>query len=198
MVAQHNMIDIILPRKKIPINIFANFAKKKNTHTHVLANNFGFFCKLFFFFISCRHTLESYYLELKHLAMELLALLGKAVKIDMKKIEELFEDGMQSVRITYYPPCPQPELVIGLTPHSDASGITILHQLNGVDGLQIKKDGNWAPVNVLEDAFVVNVGDIVEVCRIDPSFSLTYQHKVSVKKENQHNNIYKVLYHCID
>lgn len=34
------MTDIILPRKKIPINIFANFAKKKNT---LLASNFGFF-----------------------------------------------------------------------------------------------------------------------------------------------------------
>lgn len=140
--------------------------------------------------------MESYYLELKHLAMELLGLLGKAVKIDMKKIEELFEDGMQSVRITYYPPCPQPELVIGLTPHSDASGITILHQLNGVDGLQIKKDGNWAPVNVLEDAFVVNVGDIVEVCPIDPSFSSTCQHKVSVKKKPTYIKYYTI--YCID
>lgn len=136
---------------------------------------------------SLRNTLESYYLELKHLAMELLGLLGKAVKIDMKKIEELFEDGMQSVRITYYPPCPQPEHVIGLTPHSDASGITILHQLNGVDGLQIKKDGIWAPVNVLENAFVVNVGDIVEI--LSNGVYKSMEHRVMVNSEKERISI---------
>lgn len=137
--------------------------------------------------------MESYYLELKHLAMELLGLLGKAVKIDMKKIEELFEDGMQSVRITYYPPCPQPELVIGLTPHSDASGITILHQLNGVDGLQIKKDGNWAPVNVLEDAFVVNVGDIVEVCPILLAQRANIKYQLVKKKNPTYIKYYTIV-----
>ncbi|RVX10828.1 Protein SRG1 [Vitis vinifera] len=51
----------------------------------------------------------------------------------------------------------------GLTPHSDASGITVLLQVNGVDGLQVKKDGVWIPVNFLPDAFVVNLGDILEL-----------------------------------
>lgn len=96
--------------------------------------------------------------------MALMGLMGKALKVDMREMEELFEDGMQSVRMTYYPPCPQPQLVVGLTPHSDASGITILHEVNGVEGLQIKKDGVWIPVHFLPGAFVVNVGDIMEVC----------------------------------
>ncbi len=78
----------------------------------------------------------------------------------------MFDDGMQSVRMTYYPPCPQPELVLGIFPHSDATGITILNQINGVDGLQIKKDGVWIPVSFLEGSLVVNVGDILEVCHI--------------------------------
>lgn len=77
--------------------------------------------------------------------------------------EEMFDDGMQSLRMTYYPPCPWPEKVMGLTPHSDASGITILLQVNGVQGLQVKKDGVWIPVQFLPDAFVVNIGDILEV-----------------------------------
>lgn len=76
---------------------------------------------------------------------------------------DVFEDGMQSVRMTYYPPCPEPDLVIGLTPHSDAAGITILLQVNEVEGLEVKKDGAWIPVNFLPEAFVVNVGDILEV-----------------------------------
>ena len=116
------------------------------------------------FSTSCRAALESYFLELQKLAMTLMVLIGKAVKMGTREIEELFEDGLQSTRMTYYPPCSQPELVIGLSPHSDLTGVTILHQVNGVDGLQIKKDGVWIPVSFLPDAFVVNVGDIMEVC----------------------------------
>lgn len=106
--------------------------------------------------------------------MELLGLLGKAMNMEMKEVEEFFDDGMQSVRMTYYPPCPQPELVVGLTPHSDATGITILHQVNGVEGLEIKKGGVWIPVTFLPDAFVVNVGDIMEVCHAFLSFLICF------------------------
>ncbi|PON84996.1 Oxoglutarate/iron-dependent dioxygenase [Trema orientale] len=110
-----------------------------------------------------RTSLESYLVELKKIAVTLYMLLAKALKIEKKIMEDLFEDGMESVRMTYYPPCPQPELVIGLTPHSDFSAITILNQLTGVNGLQIKKDGVWIPVDFIRDAFVVNVGDILEI-----------------------------------
>ncbi|KAF5944772.1 hypothetical protein HYC85_018849 [Camellia sinensis] len=110
-----------------------------------------------------RHTLEVYTADLKHLAMKILDYMAKALKMKAEDMRELFEEGMQAVRMNYYPPCPQPELVVGLTPHSDAVGLTILLQLNEVEGLQIKKDGMWVPVKPLSDAFVVNIGDILEV-----------------------------------
>lgn len=107
--------------------------------------------------------MEAYLKELQKLALTLLEHLGKALMIEMREMKEMFDDGMQSVRITYYPPCPQPEQVMGITPHSDATGITILHQVNGVEGLQLKKNGVWIPVNFHPDAFVVNIGDVLEV-----------------------------------
>ena len=85
--------------------------------------------------------------------MTLFGLMADALKIDKGEIEEMFMDGMQSVRMNYYPPCPQPEQVMGFTPHSDVTGITILLEINGVAGFQIKKDGFWFPVNFLPDAF---------------------------------------------
>lgn len=91
-------------------------------------------------------------------------MIAVALNIDVDEIEEMFENGMQSVRMNYYPPCPEPEKVIGLTPHSDGSGVTILLQVNGVEGFQIKKDGVWMPVKFLPQALAVNLGDIVEVC----------------------------------
>ncbi|XP_020224242.1 protein SRG1 [Cajanus cajan] len=113
---------------------------------------------------SLRSILELYMVELQNLAMTFVGLLGKALKVEKREWDELFEDGMQSVRMTYYPPCPQPQRVMGFTAHSDATGITFLNQVNGVHGLQIKKDGIWIPVNIKSDALIVNIGDILEVC----------------------------------
>ncbi|XVF87235.1 hypothetical protein PTKIN_Ptkin18bG0102500 [Pterospermum kingtungense] len=112
---------------------------------------------------SLRNTLESYFSELQMLATKLLSLMAKALKIDTKEMIEYFDDGMQAVRMTYYPPCPKPEVVMGITPHSDATLLTILHQVNGVDGLEINKDGVWFPASIHPDALVVNVGDILEI-----------------------------------
>ncbi|CAL5345288.1 unnamed protein product [Camellia sinensis] len=132
---------------------------------------------------SLRETLESYISELQKLAMTLFGLMEKALKINKGEIEEMFDDGTQSVRMTYYPPCPQPEMVMGLTPHSDATGITILLQVNGVEGFQIRKDGIWIPVNFLPDAFVVNVGDILEILSNGQYNSIEHRATVnSVKK----------------
>ena len=86
-----------------------------------------------------------------------------ALKIEPNEVLELFEDLSQSMRLNYYPPCPQPENVIGLNPHSDAGALTILLQVNEMEGLQIRKDGMWIPVKPLSNAFVINVGDTLEV-----------------------------------
>ncbi|KAK6932276.1 Non-hem dioxygenase N-terminal domain [Dillenia turbinata] len=112
---------------------------------------------------SLRDTMELYLAELQKLSMKILGSMAEALKLkDKKEIEEIFDDGLQSVRINYYPPCPQPEKVIGCGAHSDASGITILTQVNQVEGLQFKKDGTWLPVNPHPDSFLVILGDALE------------------------------------
>ena len=89
--------------------------------------------------------------------------MGKALNMEEMEMKELFEDGTQTMRMNYYPPCPQPEKVIGLTPHSDADAVTILLQVNEVEGLQIRKNGRWVPVKPMPNAFTINVGDKMEV-----------------------------------
>ena len=61
--------------------------------------------------------------EVKRLGMRVFGVLAKAWKVEEEiLVEEIFEDGMQSVRMTCYPACPEPEKVVGFTPHSDAAG----------------------------------------------------------------------------
>ncbi|XP_015167922.1 protein SRG1-like isoform X2 [Solanum tuberosum] len=112
--------------------------------------------------LSLRETIEEYSKEVNELSMKVLEMLGKALGIDEEEVKSVFEEGMQSMKMNYYPPCPQPEKVMGLCPHSDSSGLTILLQVNEIEGLQIKKDGIWIPILPLPNAFVVNVGDALE------------------------------------
>jgi len=89
--------------------------------------------------------------------------MGKSLKMEEREMRELFENGMQSMRMNYYPACPEAEKVIGLTPHSDGVGLTILLQVSEVEGLQVRKDGMWILVKPLPNAFIVNIGDMLEV-----------------------------------
>jgi isopenicillin N synthase-like dioxygenase len=90
--------------------------------------------------------------------------MAKALKIQQtSEMLDFFKEGVQNIRMGYYPPCPQPDKVIGLNPHSDGSGLTILLQVNDIQGLQVKKDGLWIPIAPLPNAFVFNVGDQLEV-----------------------------------
>ncbi|KAK4261867.1 hypothetical protein QN277_004806 [Acacia crassicarpa] len=131
-----------------------------------------------------RDNLNEYCTELRKLAMELIMLMGEALNIEGTQMRELFEQGSQTVRMNYYPACPQPEKVIGLNPHSDASALTILLQVNDMQGLQIKKDDAWVPINPLPHAFVVNVGDIFEVVSSNGIYkSIEHRATVNSKKE---------------
>ncbi|KAL7246317.1 hypothetical protein ACSBR2_001434 [Camellia fascicularis] len=62
------------------------------------------------------------------------------------------------MKINMCPPCPQPQLALGVEPHSDMFALTLL-----VPGLQVWKDGNWVTVKYLPNALFVHVGDQLEV-----------------------------------
>lgn len=72
------------------------------------------------------------------------------------------EKAYERTHFNYYPPCPQPELVLGISGHADGSTLTLLQQ-NDVSGLEILKDGEWirvAPPSA--HAIVVNIGDSLQ------------------------------------
>ncbi|KAG0581868.1 hypothetical protein KC19_3G015600 [Ceratodon purpureus] len=64
--------------------------------------------------------------------------------------------------LNLYPPCPQPDLVLGSAPHADRSILTVLQQ-NQVSGLEVFKDGNWVRVPPIKNAFVINLGDQMQI-----------------------------------
>ncbi|KDP23860.1 hypothetical protein JCGZ_27165 [Jatropha curcas] len=131
-----------------------------------------------------RETVENYSLEVKNLAAAILEQMAKVLKIRVEEMRELFTQGIrQTMRMNYYPPCPEPDKVLGITPHSDGTGLTILLQVSDVEGLQIMKDGNWIPVKPLPNAFVVNIGDILEIITNGAYRSILHRATVNCKEK---------------
>ncbi|XP_077226856.1 protein SRG1-like [Tasmannia lanceolata] len=132
---------------------------------------------------SFREVLEAYSLELQKLVMALLDMIARALAMDPKEMRDLFENLFQEMRMNYYPPCPQPESVIGITPHSDAGLLTILLEVNEAQGLEIRKDGIWVPVKPLPNSFVVNLADVLEIVSNGVYHSVEHRATVNSEKE---------------
>lgn len=113
--------------------------------------------------LNIRTSLDEYSLELQKVTICLLKMMARNLGLQPENFATLFDDGVQGIRMNYYPPCKQANKVMGLTPHSDATGLTILVQVNEVHGLQIKRNGKWVPIKPIPGAFIINIGDIIEV-----------------------------------
>ncbi|CAN1256904.1 2-oxoglutarate-dependent dioxygenase 11 [Linum perenne] len=132
---------------------------------------------------SFRASFEQYSSDLEKLALNLLSYMAKNLGLEPEKLLTRFEEGFQSIRMNYYPPCKESNKVMGLTPHSDATGLTLLTQVNDVQGLQIKRDGKWVPIVPIPGAFIVNVGDIIEMMSNGEYKSIEHRAVVNPEKE---------------
>ncbi|KAF8407646.1 hypothetical protein HHK36_006779 [Tetracentron sinense] len=67
------------------------------------------------------------------------------------------------VNMNFYPPCPNPELTVGVGRHYDMAALTILLQ-DDIEGLYIKvEEKGWIEIPPIEGALVINVGDTLEI-----------------------------------
>lgn len=106
---------------------------------------------------------DTYNTEIKRLAGKLLSLIAETLQLKPDFFEKMFGKPYQKMRMNYYPPCPRPDLVFGLSPHADMTGITLLLQDDEVVGLNVLKDDQWIVVQPIPYALVINVGNLIEV-----------------------------------
>ncbi|RDX77974.1 Protein SRG1, partial [Mucuna pruriens] len=106
---------------------------------------------------------EAYASEVRRVGEELLSSLSVIMGMQKRVFLGLHKESFQGLRVNYYPPCSTPEQVLGLSPHSDTSTITLLMQDDDIIGLEIRHQGGWVPVTPISNALVVNVGDVIEI-----------------------------------
>ncbi|CBI33964.3 unnamed protein product, partial [Vitis vinifera] len=85
---------------------------------------------------SLRATLNKYSLELQKVSSCLVKLMARNLGNNPKQLTDMFENGGQTVRMNYYPACVNGSNAMGITPHSDATGLTLFLQVNEVQDVK--------------------------------------------------------------
>ncbi|PWA85944.1 oxoglutarate/iron-dependent dioxygenase [Artemisia annua] len=111
----------------------------------------------------CRKALADWDKAITGLVEELMSILCEGLGIKRDKLKEWScLEGRLSIS-HYYPQCPQPELTVGLTAHTDPTVLTVLVQ-NEIGGLlQVKCGEQWVEVEPVPGAIVVNIGDLLQM-----------------------------------
>jgi isopenicillin N synthase-like dioxygenase len=112
--------------------------------------------------------LNEFSVESEKVARLVLAAMARSLGFDEAFFSDKVGERMPSyARFTYYPPCPRPDLVNGLKPHTDNSVVTVLLLDEHVGGFQVLlEDGGWVDVPVLAGGrhqLLVVVGEEMEI-----------------------------------
>lgn len=113
---------------------------------------------------SYREANEEYAKYLRGVAEKLLKYLSRGLGL----VEDAIKEGGGGeelgylLKINYYPPCPRPDLALGVPAHTDMCLLTILVP-NDVPGLQVCRDGLWYDVKYIPNALIIHIGDQIEI-----------------------------------
>ncbi|XP_028760772.1 probable 2-oxoglutarate-dependent dioxygenase ANS isoform X1 [Neltuma alba] len=112
-----------------------------------------------------RETLEEFSIKTKAMMDQLLRSMARSLNVEENSFLKQFggDSAMMQARFNFYPPCSRPDMVLGVKPHTDRSGITALLQDAQVEGLQVLIHDTWINVPAIPDALVVNLGDQMQI-----------------------------------
>ncbi|KAL9243358.1 hypothetical protein vseg_017254 [Gypsophila vaccaria] len=113
-----------------------------------------------------RELIAKYAKEMGILTRKLLSWMSEGLGLEKEALEKHIGSlpKFYKMQSNFYPPCPNPELSMGLPVHNDMAVLTVLRQTENVTGLNfLDKDGTWMSVPPIPNAFVCNVGDVLEV-----------------------------------
>ncbi|XP_059630130.1 1-aminocyclopropane-1-carboxylate oxidase homolog 1-like [Cornus florida] len=113
--------------------------------------------------VPCRDSIFEYIKDASKLGDTLFELLSEALGLKPDHLTKDMECSKgRSIVCHYYPACPEPDLTLGATKHSDPSILSIVLQ-DQIGGPQVLHDNQWADVQPIAGGLVINIGDLLEV-----------------------------------
>ncbi|XP_002519155.2 protein DMR6-LIKE OXYGENASE 2 [Ricinus communis] len=131
-----------------------------------------------------RGLCQEYAKQVEKLAFKLLELICLSLGLPADRLNGYFKDQISFARLNHYPPCPAPHLALGVGRHKDGGALTVLAQ-DDVGGLEIalRSDGEWVPVKPIPNAFIINIGNCMQVWTNDLYWSAEHRVVVNSQKE---------------
>ncbi|KAL3513593.1 hypothetical protein ACH5RR_026310 [Cinchona calisaya] len=130
-----------------------------------------------------REATEEYAKHLHNVVHKVLGSISLGLGLEENELKYAMggDDLVYNLKINYYPPCPCPDLALGVPAHTDMCAITILVP-NEVQGLRAYEEGHWVDVKYVANALVVHIGDQIEILSNGRCRSML--HRSTVNKEN--------------
>ncbi|MBC7725686.1 MAG: isopenicillin N synthase family oxygenase [Burkholderiaceae bacterium] len=111
-----------------------------------------------------RDVVNTWHDELTSVALRLMQAWALSLGADEHVFDAAFAERSSTlIKIVRYPGKSDPTPVQGVGAHKDSGVLTLLFVEPGKEGLQVEKDGEWIDAPPLDGAFVVNIGELLEV-----------------------------------
>ncbi|ARJ05552.1 isopenicillin N synthase family oxygenase [Humibacter sp. BT305] len=111
-----------------------------------------------------REVVTEWYAELDRVSLTLLRAWALSLGADEHVFDAAFQENPSSLlKIVRYPGKDEPVRGQGVGAHKDYGVLTLLLVEPGKGGLQVEKDGEWIDAPPIDGAFVVNIGELLEI-----------------------------------